>query len=119
MDFPIDDSTLNASPAIGSVESPTQQEQDAMDLQTDGSVRQISPAPFIAPTVYSLRGPTQAKSRKVKAGIEKRGTKLPQDEEASDVAEGARLVCKSLNKATRHKRQNPPRAAKPASLNQG
>lgn len=117
MDFPVDDSTLNASPAIGSFESPTQQEQDAMDLQTDGPVRHISPAPYLAPTVYSLRGPTKAKGRNLKAGIEKIRTKLPQEEEALESAERARLVCKSLSKATRHKNQNPPRAAKQAFLN--
>lgn len=87
-----------------------------MDLQTDGPVKQISPAPYLAPMVYSLRGPTKAKGRNLKVGIEKIRTKLPQEEEALEIAERARLVCKSLSKATRHKNQNPPRAAKQAFL---
>lgn len=109
MDFPVEDSTLNASPAIGSIESPTQQEQDAEGSKTDGTVRGRT-TPYIAPTVSGLRGSRQAKGRRRKAGLGNIGTKIPQGEQAGESAEGARLVPKSLSIATRHKRQNLPRA---------
>lgn len=46
MDFPVDDSTLGNSAIIGSVESPTQIEQDAKGSQSYWRIRDSSPNPW-------------------------------------------------------------------------
>lgn len=69
IDFPVEDCTLNASPIIEPIESPTQQEQDAKNSQTHGSVWDGSPVPqdlatpFIPPRISDHNGPTGAKGR--------------------------------------------------------
>ena len=121
IDFPVEDSILNSSPIIEPVESPTQQEQDAKNSQTHGSVWDGSPVPqdlatpFIAPRISDRNGPTGAKGRGGRAGMI--GTKLPKGRFAAEGAEGAHHVPESLSNATRHKRQALPRATKQSSLN--
>lgn len=88
IDFPADDSTLNASPVIESVESPTQNEQDAKGPQTPRSIRNRSPspdglnAPFLALKVSGRRGSMRANDIKKKAA----------EKEAAEAAERARLA---------------------------
>lgn len=88
IDFPADDSTLNASLVIEPVESPTQNEQDAEGPQTPRSIRDRSPgpeglnAPFLALKVSGRRGSIRANEIKKKA----------EEKEAAEAAERARLA---------------------------
>lgn len=88
IDFPADDSTLNASPIIEPVESPTQNEQDAKDPQTPRPIWNRSPSPeglttpFLALKVSGRRGSMRANDIKKKA----------EEKEAAEAAERARLA---------------------------
>lgn len=92
IDFPLDDSTLNESPMIEPVESPTQKEQDAKDSQTGRPIRShsLSPealtTPFIALKVSGRRESMWAND------IKKKVAKLRQEKEAAEAAEKARLA---------------------------
>lgn len=88
IDFPADDSTLNASLVIEPLESPTQNEQDAKGLQTPRSIRNRSPSPeglndpFLALKVSCRRGSMRANEIKKKA----------EEKKAAEAAERARLA---------------------------
>lgn len=88
IDFPTDDSTLNAPPMIEPVESPTQNEQDAKGPQILRPVRNRSPspegltAPFLALKVSGRRESMRANDIKKKA----------EEKEAVEAAERARLA---------------------------
>lgn len=98
IDFPADDSTLNASPMIEPVESPTQNEQDVKGPQTSRPIWNRSPspeglnAPFHALKVSGRRGSMRANDIKKKA----------EEKEAADAAERARLAAEE---AARRKKE--------------
>lgn len=98
IDFPADDSTLNASPMIEPVESPTQNEQDANGPQTPRPIWNHSPspeglnAPFLALKVSGRRGSMRANDIKKKS----------EEKEAAEAAERARLAAEE---ATRKKKE--------------
>lgn len=92
IDFPVDESTMNASPLLELVESPTQKEQDAESSQTHRPIRNRSPSPeglttpFLALKVSGRRGSMRANDIKNKAA------KLRQEKEAAEAAQRARLA---------------------------
>lgn len=92
IDFPVDDSTFNASTMIEPLESPTQKEQDTESPQTHRPFRNRSPSPeglttpFLALTVSGRKGSMRAND------IKRRAAKLRQEKEAAEAAERARLA---------------------------
>lgn len=87
--FPVDYSSLKASPIIQSVGSPTRKGRDAKGSRAGPPIGdgRSSPSLLIAPKAPSRRKPPRAKGRKKKAAQKNKAAKLRQEKEAAEAAE--------------------------------
>lgn len=105
LDFPVDDSTLNASPIFEPVESPTQKGQDAKGSKTGPPIRDGSSSPrglkspLIASKIPGRRKPPRAKGRKKKAA------KLRQEKKAAEAAEATERARVAAEETTRKEKE--------------